>query len=97
MTNSTTTITTADDVGALLDEVAHALADVPGRRPTDAQIARVLLSLTTTLLNGNPPSLYLLDTLRAYGADAGEVQTIARALSGTALRLGAWLGRNSYR
>jgi hypothetical protein len=96
MTNSTTVITTADEIGAALDELSHALCDVPGRRPGDAQRARTLLSLTVTLISGNPPSQFLLDTLRAYGADVGEVQTIARALSGTALRLGAWLGRNNY-
>lgn len=91
--NSTTTITTADDIGALLDELAHAFSDIPGRMPNDAQIARVLLSYTATCIHGAHPSQFLLDTLEAYGADIGEVQRIARALAGTALRLGAWLGR----
>ncbi len=88
-----TTTTTADDIGVLLDELAHSLADVPGRRPNDAQIARVLLSYTVGCMNGMRPSAFLLDTLRAYGADAAEAHTVARALAGTVLRLGAWLGR----
>ena len=94
MTNSTTTITTANDIGAALDELAYALAEVPGRLPNDAQRAKVLLSLTVTLINGNAPSGFLLDTLRCYGADVGDAQTVARALAGLALRLGAWLGRS---
>jgi hypothetical protein len=62
MTNSTTTITTANDIGAALDELAYALAEVPGRLPNDAQRAKVLLSLTVTLINGNAPSGFLLDS-----------------------------------
>lgn len=97
-TDTTTTITTVDEIGALLDELAHALADVPGRRPLDAQIARLLLNYSISCLYGTPQaSLLLLDTLAAYGADVSEAHTIARALSGAALRLGAWLGRRNAR
>jgi hypothetical protein len=93
MTTSTT-ITTADDIGALLDEAAHALSALPGRRPQDVQIASTLLAYTMSGLYGHgSASRLLLNTLERRGVDACEAQLVAQALHGLALRLGAWLGR----
>ena len=87
----TTTPTTADAIGAALDEVAHLVSDAPGQLPQDAQIARTLLAYTSSCIQG-APSAVLLDALHRAGADVYAAHTIARALGGAALRLGAWLG-----
>jgi len=94
-TNST--ITTADDISALLDELAHALADVPGRQPNDAQNAATLLTYIVIQLHGTPDSQALMNTLHSRGVDTREARQVAMALKGLALRLGAWLGRDAYR
>lgn len=93
MTNSTTTIT-ADEIGALLDEVAQSLADLPGRTPQDGQIATTLLTYVVASIHGTPNSRLLLNTLERRGVDRHEAQEVALALHGLALRLGAWLGRD---
>lgn len=90
----TTTTTDVDELGAALDELAHRLADVPGQHPRDIQIAHVLLQLTDVCTQTGRVSDLLLSTLRAYGCDAGETQTLDRAMAGLSLRLGAWLGRD---
>jgi hypothetical protein len=92
MTTSITT-TTADEIGALLDDLTHALADVPGRTPQDAQNAATLLTYIVIQLHGTPDSQALLNTFHARGVDTREARQVARALRGLALRLGAWLGR----
>ena len=67
--------------------------DVPGRCPQDAQIACALLAYVMTGLQGTP-SAALLGTLHARGVDTREARQMAHALTGLALRLGAWLGSN---
>jgi hypothetical protein len=82
----------ADQLAALLDEVSHAV-NLGGRQPQTMQTAQALLAYAESLLLGSP-SMTLLRVLERRGIDPGEAQTIARALSGAAMQLGVWLGRN---
>jgi hypothetical protein len=91
---SEATTTTADDIGAMLDELTHALANVPGRQPNDAQNAATLLTYIVIQLHGTPDSQALMNTFRSRGVDTREARQVARAMQGLALRLGAWLGRS---
>jgi hypothetical protein len=86
------TITTADDVGALLDELAHLLADVPGSHPYDVTVAARLARLTWTLLT-RQDTTPVLQLLWQYGIAPEDALVIAQAQRALYLRLGAWLGR----
>lgn len=88
-----TTLENTTTITSLLDELAQSLSDVPGRHPQDSQIASVLLAYVMTGLQGTP-STALLSTLHARGVESGEAREVARALTGLALRLGAFLGRS---
>ena len=90
---TTTTHDATDAVAMALDELALALANVPGRAPHDTLIACSLLAYTQALIRGGAPSVVLTATLKSYGADTAGAQIVARSLAGLVLRLGAWLGR----
>lgn len=86
---------TTTSITALLDELTEQLSYLPGKHPQDSQIASTLLHLAAARIQGHgAPGHLLLNTLERRGCSRREAEQVAQALTGLALRLGAWLGRD---
>jgi len=87
------TITTNTAI-ALIDEVTRSLAAVPGRTPQDKGIGYTLLKVVEWKL-ADVPGSQMHELLLGTGVDSVEADAIATALEALALRIGAWLGRET--
>jgi len=86
-------ITTEAIIG-LIRQATQAMADVPGRTPQDNAMAWPLVAMLAARIKGGIGAV-AEQRLIDLGADEIEVEAVATVLEELALRLGAWLGRET--
>lgn len=86
-------ITTEAIIG-LIRDAAQAMADVPGRTPHDRNVAIPILQSVQSRMLGSS-GMAGIKVAQMRGADINEAEAVATVLEELALRLGAWLGRET--